>query len=197
VRSDFQAGEPLIGSVPIHEAYYWLGEDGSLHIALRHYSRSLLNEVFDAEWLMSIVLDGLPAGSQKLYRIRAREIRMARSHRGDHRRGQSVTGIVVVEAPRGGVLKGRFHAWVRQQQFRVLTGWAPEIHRAPMQVMVGEFEAVQNATRGQEILSETESEGLERPPPTPTATQPTPPVHRQPAGSLRFPSTAPAEADRP
>jgi len=179
IRIDIQPGEPPISSIPLTESYYWTDEDGGLNIALGHRARSMLGKTFDAEWLMSIVLEALPAGSEALYRLRTREIRMVQSHGGDHRRGRSVRGVVVIEAPRDGRLSGRFHAWVSRQRFGVLTGWAPRINRAPVTIMTGRFEAVLDPVRGQRILARTEADGFDRPPagsetrrPVPTTTQP-------------------------
>lgn len=181
MRSDFQPGEPPISAVAVPEAYYWTGDDGTLNVALRYQARSLLGHAFDTEWLMSIVLDAPPAGSAKLYPLTSRDIRMVQSHGGDHRRARSVRGVVVIEAPKEGQLNGQFHAWVRQQRFGVLTGWAPPINRAPMLIMAGRFQAVAHAERGREILTRTEADGFDRPPAGAPTTRPIRWLHRTPA----------------
>ena len=173
IRTDLQPGEPPISSIPLTEAYYWTDEGGGLNIALGSRARSMLGQAFDAEWLMSIVLEALPAGSEALYHLRTREIRMVQSHGGDHRRGRCVRGVVVIEAPRHGRLSGRFHAWVSQQRFGVLTGWVPRISRAPVTIMTGKFEAALDPVKGRRILARTEADGCARPVLGSAATQPT------------------------
>jgi len=162
MRSDLQPQEVLVQRVPINEAYYSVDDQGEITVALRYHAKSLLNKTFDVDWQMSIVLGSLPAGSQKLYRMSNRTGRIAQSHMSNSRRGESLTGIVVLHAPKNGRLKGRFHANMRLQQFGVLTGWSPALYRAPMVITVGEFEAIENFERAQQIRAHTEPEGLER-----------------------------------
>ncbi len=163
LRSDLPPQEPLMQTVRADEAYYWVDDNGSLNIAMRHETHSLLGAVFDLTWNMSIVLDGLPAGSQRLYQLTSRDVRVVQSCGGDHRRYRSAAGVAVLEAPKGHQLEGRFHITVYQQQFGVLTGWTPSYH-GPLLVLAGEFEAVENHTRGREILEQTEADGFGRPP---------------------------------
>lgn len=173
MRSDLPPDQPLIATVPITEAYYWMGERGEVNVALAYQAKSLLGKPFDVQWLMSIVLDEAPAGSEKLYQVRDRAVRMAYTRGTEHRRGQSLHGTVVIESLRDGRLRGRFHLWMRQQQFVFLTGWTPEMNRAPLEIMVGEFEAVQDSLKGVRILTLTEADGMGRPPPGTPATRPT------------------------
>jgi hypothetical protein len=168
MRSDFPREEPTLATVRVHEAYHWAQDDGELTVALRYRVNALLGEVFDAEWLLSLVLDGLPAGSERLYRLNADSVRMRQTRGPAHHRGRSLTGVAVVEAPRRGILKGRFHVWMRQQQYGLFTGWSPPMHRAPTVIVAGDFEAVLDAEKGRAIRSSTEADGLERstePPP--------------------------------
>lgn len=170
-RSDFTRQEPLIQTVPVEEAYYWLREDGTVGVALGYHGSSLFGRAFDADWRMSLVLEDLPAGREKLYRLGPQSARVAQSVGGDQRRARSLTGVAVLQAPRGNRLTGRFHLTVRQQQFTLLGGWSPSPYQAPMWIVVGEFEAVLNATRGEAILAETEANGFDRQPQRP-ATRP-------------------------
>lgn len=163
MRSDLPPGEPLMQTVPVNEAYYWVAQDGALSVALRYRSSSLLGKAFETDWQMSLLLPDLPAGSQKLYRLSMREVRLVQSNGGDHRRSSSLTGIAVVNAPSNGTLVGRFHVLVRQQQFSVLNGWMPPAYQAPVLVMVGDFTAVHQPQRGKEILAHTEEGEFGRP----------------------------------
>jgi len=148
--------------VHVDEAYYWTDSDGSLKLALRQQSSSLLGRAWDMDWQMSVVLEGLPAGSERLYRLGPIAIRVIQDFGGDHRRSSSAMGVAVVQQPRNHRLKGRLHVTVHQQQFGVLSGWVPVLYRAPLLVLVAEFEAVENSAKGREILTHTETDGFER-----------------------------------
>lgn len=162
MRSDFGPAERPIVTTPVSEAYYWLEPDGKLNIALRHHAASLLGRVFESDWQMSMVLDGLPAGAEKLYTLNPRSVRVKHSQGPAHQRFASFAGVAVAGAPKNGVMEGRFHITVRGQQFGVFSGWSPPLPRGPLIVMVGTFTAVENATRGHAILERTEGDGFDR-----------------------------------
>jgi len=161
-QRDFPPHEPLIQTVSVNEAYYWLSDEGKLKIALRHHAPPLISPALEVEWLMSMELDGLPAGSEKLYRISSRTVRIVQKYGGDHRRARSLTGIAVIEAPKHGRLRGRFHVTVQQQQFSLLHGWAPRIYRGPLAVARGKFQAINRMEIGQKILARTEDNDFGR-----------------------------------
>ena len=160
LRSDFGPTEPAVQTVEVNEAHYWLDDDGALNIALGRHTPSVWGEAFEANWLLSLALEGLPAGSEKLYRLGPRSIRQVSSQRGIHHRCASFMGVAVVQAPRGGWLEGRFHAVVRRQQFSALTGWTPAIYRAPMVVMAGTFKAGHDPVRGRAIRARATADGF-------------------------------------
>jgi len=168
MRTDFTEREPLVQQVPVDEAYYWL-EDGRLWISLRCYRPSALGPAFAFDWEMSLVVDGLPAGSARLYPLKGEAVRVVQTVGGDQRRSRGWTGVAVIHAPENGRLQGRFHCNVRQQQFTLLRGWQPSPLAAPMFIVVGRFEAVENAELGRAIRDETEAAGFER---MATATRP-------------------------
>lgn len=165
LRGDFARNEPLVQELPVHEAYYWTAADGTLNIAMRTRFDSLLGRAFSGQWLLSLVLEDLPAGRGKLYAVQSREGRMLQSTGGDHRRGRSVRGIVTIQ-PRGNgglfpELRGRFHLNLLQEQFSVLKGWSGSW--VPL-IVVGKFSAVPDRGAGPEILALTEADGCERGP---------------------------------
>lgn len=162
LRSDLPEQEPLIQKMPIHEAYYWLDDD-EVNVALRYRTRSLFGRAFDVEYAVSLVLPELPAGRERLYRLRSGEIQIIQSAGADHRRGRSSGGVAVLHGTRGDTLRGRFHVITRQQQFSALAGWMPEtIHRGAMLIVAGEFNAVHDPDRGRRIRERTEADGFER-----------------------------------
>lgn len=161
LRTDFTEREPLVQEIKIDEAYYWL-EGEELNVALRYDRNSPLGPAFYFDWQMSLVLDALPAGSSRLYQLQGDAVRIVQTAGADQRRSRTWTGIAVAGAPEHGRLSGRFHINVRQQQFTLLGGWQPPFLRAPTLIVVGRFEAVENAERGRAIRAETEAPGFER-----------------------------------
>ncbi len=162
VRTDLPPPEPLLQTVQPSEAFYWLGESGELNVALRHYAAPAAGLGIETEWLLSLVLEGLPAGSQRLYTLDAQSVRTLQILGPTRQRSASLMGVAVMHAPRGRVLEGRFHANVRQQAFGFLDGWSPDIRSAPVAVMVGEFRAVHDPVRGQAIRLRTEADRFGR-----------------------------------
>ncbi len=163
-RADLPANEPLTQSLAIDEAFYSQG-DGTLEIGLARRVDSPLGEAFDSRWELSIVLEGPPAGRERLYPLKSDSVRLVRSAGGNHRRGKALPGqsIVVLEAPKNGRLRGRFHLVVLEQAWGVLTGWSQQSWAAL--VVVGEFEAVRQAKGAYAIRLSTEADGFERAPP--------------------------------
>jgi hypothetical protein len=182
-RSDLPPGEPLVQQIPIHEAFYTQQPDGRLIIGLRRHERSLLSSGLDLTWLMSLVLEGMPAGNERLYHVGAYEGRTLQSLGADHRRWRSTFGLVCIESPSGGRLRGRFHLTVQQQQFSILAGWSPQLYRGAVLTLVGEFEAVENAGAASEIVTLTEADGFER--------KVTPAISSLPTWRRTAPSSAP------
>jgi len=162
LRTDIQKREPLVGSIDPHEGCYWQSEKGTLNIVLARRERSLFDRNFDFTWIMSLVLEDMPAGSERLYRATPQTMRLFQSHGGDHRRAKSTSGVVVIERLAGDRLKGRFHLLVRQQQFTVLGGWGPPLYRAPMSIIVGDFVVARDLKWGRQLFEQTEADGFER-----------------------------------
>ncbi len=161
-REDIRPRERLIASIEPREAWYWQGPDGKLNIVLARRDRSIFNSNLDFTWVMSFVLEDMPAGSEKLYRVNPRTVRQCQSFAGNHRRAQSSSGVAVIERSADNRLKGRFHIWIRQQQFSVLSGWGPVLPRAPVAIAVGHFEATLNPGKGGPLLDLTEANGFDR-----------------------------------
>jgi len=162
MRTDFGPTEPAVQTVEVNEAYYWLDNDGMLNISLRRHTPSILGQAFEENWVMSLKLEGLPAGSERLYHLGAESLREVSSRRGLHDRAASLMGVAVTHAPRGVRLEGRFHAVVRRQQFNALTGWVPEIYRAPMGGVAGTFPAGHDTDRGRAIRERATADGFGR-----------------------------------
>ena len=162
VRTDFPPQERPVNTVEASEAYYWLGEDGELNIALRQHSSPLFGLGFESEWTMSLVLEAMPAGSQRLYTLDRQSVRTLQVAGPIRQRGASLMGVAVIHAERGRSIEGRFHANVRQQNFAFLAGWSPDIRLAPVMVLAGTFHAGHDPERGRAIRERTESDDFGR-----------------------------------
>jgi hypothetical protein len=161
-RADFPQDEPLIAEIPIHEAYWWRGDEGELNLALAYRVKSIFGRSRSGHWLMSMVLDGWPAGKERLYRVGPSAVRILQSVGGSHRRARSLSGIAVIRVESGNRLSGRFHVSVLQQKFGLLTGWTSRFAHAP-QIVIGRFKAVEDREAGRAILEQTEAEDFGRP----------------------------------
>lgn len=196
MRSDFGPTERPIVTTPVSEAYYWLDPDGKVNITLRHHVPSLLGKVLESDWQMSMILDGLPAGAEKLYTLDTRSVRVKHTQGPAHQRFASFAGVAVIGTPKNGVMDGRFHVTVRGQQFGVFSGWSPPLQRGPLIVMVGTFTAVENAARGRAIIERTEGDGFDRKSSSPLILRGNLTPSTRPAGT-RPVATRPATAPTP
>jgi hypothetical protein len=173
-RRDIPETATLVQSLSPIEAYYWIEEAGEVTVSMRYEVPSMLGAQFDAEWIGSLVVDEMPAGSEKLYTLNQESLRVLQGGAASRGRMKSLMGVAVLHGLERDILRGRFHTTTRQQRFTMLDGWAPEWVRAPVFVLCGEFEAVRNETEAMAIRRETEADGLERKTTQPPATQPTP-----------------------
>jgi hypothetical protein len=188
VRTDLPPGEPLVGTVPVSKAFFTVDDEERLVLAMRHQKKSLISDALETDWVASAILEGVPAGTQRLYKLRQAELQVVQRHGGMHQRGRSFSGIFVIEDYDEQQLSGRFHTWIRSQSFTLLEGWSPEIYRGPIHILAGEFRATRDADAVQRLKAMTEEDGFERPLGTrPTVRVIPPPDRRRPT------ATAPAE----
>lgn len=179
-RQDISRHEPPATHVRASEAYWWR-EGDAVHAVLRWRSPSLADGAFARSFQFSLMLDGMPAGRERLYQLDRDSVRVRSSDRGLHRRAASIMGAAVLVAPKQDVLKGRFHVVMRQQQFTVLTGWVPPLSRGKLVIMTGEFEAVHAPERGRAVREQVEADGFSR----------TPEIWRIPPGAIEWLDSSP------
>lgn len=151
---------PLVIQVKPEECYYWVSEKQTLAVAMRLRERSLLGARYEREFVLSLMLDGLPASRSRAYRVGRRAMR-ARDRAGySHTRSASLLGLVTVWDYGRPRLRGRFRITTKQQSYSVLTGWTGD-RRV---LFVGEFAAVLDRAAGEKILEQTEKDGMARAP---------------------------------
>ncbi len=152
---------PLLIELSPKECYFWIDDDGRLLLAMRAHHASLWGSGFEREFILSLVLKKVPAGSARYYRATRRTMRARYRHGLGHTRAASLTGSVLVSDFGTSRMKGRFRIKAKQQSYFVLTGWG----RDALVLFVGEFAAVENRIHGERILARTEESGMERLPP--------------------------------
>jgi hypothetical protein len=157
--------EPLVLTQRADQAWFWTEDNQRVCIALAR--GNVLRKTTGARhtFALSLVLEGLPAGSGRDYRVAARGLRAVLHDGALHERYVSTRGIVRIWRDTPQRLSGRFRLTVVRHQFQVLTGWVP----AGNILLSGEFRAALNPTRGRPILEQTERESLPR---RATTTQP-------------------------
>lgn len=145
----------------------WFTDDaGQVCIAMNRTIPSILGEKFRFDFLLSLVLEKLPAGKARNYNIRSRELRALARGGPAESRFTSHIGILALYREAGDRLRGNLRLEVGRQESSFLGVWT----RPARYLLLGSFEAVHDERRARPILEESESSGFTRPPPP--ATQP-------------------------
>lgn len=157
--------KPLLVEIRPTNCYYWVTDKNQLCIAMRQIKHSLFGERGRQEFILSMVLEGVPAGVGRNYRANRRTMR-AHRHKGlSHSRIASLAGIVGVWDFDQRKLRGRFRFSTKQQTYSVLTGWGSD--RGVL--LIGDFTAIPDRKAGEALLARTEERGMERGPVQPRA----------------------------
>jgi len=149
---------PLIVRVTPDECYFWVNDQEELCVAMRSFSGSILGKRFHREFVLSIVVKGLPAGSGREYRMDRRTVRARNDAGYAHTRSASLGGILAVWDYRRGQVRGRFRFTAKEQSYSVLTGWSGN----NTVLCIGEFTAFRNETAGKRLLARTEEGAMGR-----------------------------------
>ena len=169
--------QPLVNRFDVPQAYFWTNKQQELCIVLSRGPASG-RRTFD----LSLVLEGLPAGYGRKYRVDRRTLRAIVRQNRPPRRYASYHGIASVwlDQDRPDVLSGRFKVWANEQQYKL---WMDFWTGNREVLLLGEFEAVRDRAKGEAILRRTEAEELKRGPPLGRPHPVTgPPLATQPAG---------------
>lgn len=147
--------QPLMVTVEPTACYWWLNEGNELCIAMTARSGALGGPLRRREFDLSIILDGLPAGSSRAYAADFHTARGRARNGLSHTRFASWSGSVAIWDfdPTGRrPLKGRLRFQGVQQSFFILTGWGKDASI----LVLADFTARHDAARGQAIMSRTE-----------------------------------------
>jgi hypothetical protein len=150
---------PRVARINLDRCYWWTDQDGQVWIAMEREIRPLLGgRLGNFHLQMSLVLERLPAGTERYYIAAKRELR-ARALVGPTQiRFSSAAGILALYREPGDRLRGSFRLLTRRVVTRWLGGWG----RPSSYLMLGSFEAVHDEARGRRIAAATESSGWER-----------------------------------
>lgn len=153
-----EAQGPLIVEVRPDECYFWVGDDDRLCISMRDFSGSILGKPLQREFLLSFVVEGLPAAQSRDYRMDRNTARVKQRAGYSHLRAASTSGILAVWDYDADQLRGRFRFMVKAQTFSVLTGWTGN----NALLYTGDFHAVRDERAGLAILARTEDGAMSR-----------------------------------
>lgn len=154
------ATSPLVVKVSPDECYFWLSDNDELCVAMRQASGSILGKQHEREFILSMILDGPPAGPARHYRLNRYSVRIKGRNGFVYTRAASLAGEAIVWDYDTDHLRGRFRMVAKHQTYSILTGWRGDARV----LIVGEFSARRDAQAGKEILVRTEEEGMEREP---------------------------------
>ncbi|MCP4592460.1 MAG: hypothetical protein GY842_17135 [bacterium] len=124
---------------------------------MEHESTSLRGEYGRKILVASIVLEGLPADRSRDYRLNRNSLRGRFRQGPKHTRFASLSGIVAIWQE-DAQLRGRIRALVKQQRFSVLLGWTGNRKT----LLVGDFVARHDPQRTADLVSRSESGGMQR-----------------------------------
>lgn len=133
----------------------WSIDEEKIQIAL---AKGRVDAESGDRMMMSFVLDGIPTGNEREYRVERRALRCYWHHEREHERFASLSGVVSIKLLPGGKLACRFKIMARKQVFHILTNWTT----VGQALLMGEFIAVQDADAVSSILVQTEKGGMER-----------------------------------
>jgi hypothetical protein len=158
-RMDARA--PLVLPLCAANCWYWIDDDRQIRVAMSDSGAGRSLE-------LSLVLDGLPAGAGRNYRVTRRTLRGTLSQGGEHTRFASIRGIAAVWIDGPDRIDGRFRISMKHERFNILLGW----HGAQEVLLLGQFRAVRDRRRCEAVVASTEQDGMER---TAVSTQPSGP----------------------
>ena len=146
--------DPLITTVNA-DACSWAIEGDQIQIGL---SNGRIDAESGDRMAMSFVLDGLPTGNEREYRVERLALRCYWHHAREHERFASLNGVVSIKLLPGERLAGRFRIMARKQVFHILTNWTT----VGQTLLMGTFTAQQDADTVSSILVQTEKGGMDR-----------------------------------
>ena len=193
-RTDIRDREPLALTLPTAGRCAWYVDGaGQLTVAMKYENFPLFGKYTKAGWLARFRLGEKPAGRSLRYNLSRDQVRGLCSSGIEHWRFQTRWGVLVLDQMPGHRYRGRFQIAVAQQQFTLLSGWAPTGYTAPLLIMWGEFEAVHDEELAKAVVAAIDKENW-----TDFGTIPmVRPVQTRPLPGTTQPATRPVPSTNP
>ena len=147
-----------VAEVEARECYWWEDDDGRVWVAMQRHFSPPFHPEFYVHIELSLVVDRLPRGKARNYRLNRDSLR-ARVRIGPwETRFSSQIGVAAVYRERGDRLRGSVRLQTQRVTSQLFSGWG----RPQRYLMLVSFEAVPDAQRGLPIVASSESSGWER-----------------------------------
>jgi hypothetical protein len=143
---------PMIATLHPREGWYFVNEKNELHIAAHGRNPSILGKLFTSEFVMTIALPDMPAGTSRDYQIGQGQVRMKYDQGITHTRAASQNGILTVMNDRRDLERIRFRVIAKLQSFNILTGWSGNT----TVLYVGEIRASKNQEKCERLFARTD-----------------------------------------
>ncbi len=144
---------PLEYRFKINSCVWWVDDDDRINMAFRFDKLSPLGNLTRDALEISLVLDEMPAGTGREYRVNRHTVRGLWHRSALHLRLRSLTGIVVLDVMPNERLTGQFRFNCSARKFEVLTGW----RRQSAVLVQGSFTAVHDPLTGPAVRERTEA----------------------------------------
>lgn len=158
----------LLSTWQADRCFWWNDEGGRLCVVAEGRTISWRGKYFSTRQSISLVLPRTPEAARESYAVDRETARMISRVGLVHTRAASLSGLVTIWDVDGKRLRGKYRVLGRQQNFVVLWGWRGDQNV----LLLGEFRAVHDPRRGEEILRRTEEGALVRRSRPPVADEP-------------------------
>ncbi len=152
-----ESNELLVTTQQVDRAVYWM-TDERVHVVISRGNMMAKSDGPRDTFGLTLELDGLPAGSARMYRVGGRALRAVRHAGALHERFASIRGVVTITREADGRLSGKFRITAQRQYFDILTGW----NTTPNTLVVGEFLANLDPAGGEALAQRIDQETLLR-----------------------------------
>lgn len=142
---------PRTTALPMQRAYWWTDAAGKVQVVLSQRQRlPFRSEVFTYDVILT--LDGLPAGQEREYALRAGALRTLARVGPARAQGRSIRGVAALYRAPHDRLRGSLRVLIDQEALLLLSWSSPS-----QRLLQGTFEAVHDAARGAALRAELET----------------------------------------
>jgi hypothetical protein len=150
--------QALTGKLRLGECRWWTDGEGRVWFAAQRHIGSILGPRWAFNFQLSLVVEKLPAGSARNYKIRGNGLRAVMQAGPLKRRLVSINGILALYRESQDRMRGSLRVQVSAQSLSLVTGWS----KPSRQLFMSEFTAVRDDRGAPQIVEATEADGFER-----------------------------------